>query len=302
MNELCEEIFSHRAELLKDVNVRERVVAACQTFRYMSVGDIDKAFAEIPGFVPADVQSEARDLGRAMEPPSGQIVSSNRRASRGSVGGGQTVAQPKMTVFCLDWSPSMMSQDTGSKSRLNRFETCQKSIQGILRDQVLEHDMVSMIGFGNDVQTVLPPTQKQGQQKMIEQQISRLKASTVGGTCFFDAVLEALKLLSTSTLPSKWLVCLTDGDDVGSRKENALGQLVTQKLDSGAVKNLNMVIITVGSMKAENSRAIDTWVERVCKAGGDGRHVNEKDAAQIEMAFEVVAECLAADLGGAVEC
>lgn len=123
---------------------------------------------------------------------------------------------------------------------------------------------------------------------------------------FFDAVAECLKLMSSSTVaPStspRWLVCLTDGDDLGSKRENAQGQLVTRMLDAGAVPNLNMVIITVGRLAEKNMNVIDTWVERICKAGGIGRHVSEKDAAKIVMAFDVVAECLAADVGGHVEC
>jgi len=99
----------------------------------------------------------------------------------------------------------------------------------------------------------------------------------------------------------RWLVCLTDGDDVGSKRGNMRGEEVTKVLDSGTIQNLNMVVITVGRFKDENVRVIDTWVGKVESSGGMARHVSEKDAAKIEMAFEVVAEFLAADVGGAQE-
>uniref|UniRef100_A0A7S2G0E3 VWFA domain-containing protein n=1 Tax=Alexandrium andersonii TaxID=327968 RepID=A0A7S2G0E3_9DINO len=100
----------------------------------------------------------------------------------------------------------------------------------------------------------------------------------------------------------KWLVCLTDGDDLGSRRENARGEIVNQMLHAGIPSNLNMVMITVGSLRAGNVKVIDSWVEKVSSTGGLGRHVSEKDAAAIAKAFDVVAECLATEVGGATEC
>lgn len=100
----------------------------------------------------------------------------------------------------------------------------------------------------------------------------------------------------------KWLVCLTDGDDLGSRRENSRGEIVTQMLNSGATATLNMVMITVGALRAQNLKIIDSWVDKVSSVGGLGKHVSEKDAGAIAKAFEVVAECLAAEVGGATEC
>lgn len=206
----------------------------------------------------------------------------------------------------MDLSPSMMSRDTGTKPPVTRFEICLRCMRQIIRDQVLDHDMVAMLGFGNEVKTVVHPTIKAGQHIKIDEQIACLAPSKAGGTAFFDAVLEGLKLMNDPTVAlakgPRWMVCLTDGDDVGSKRDNAQGELVTKMLDSGAVPNLNMVIITVGVMAEKNVKVIKTWVNSLVASGGIGQHVSEKDASQIETAFNVVAEVLAADVGGAVEC
>mmetsp|Transcript_16583 Transcript_16583/g.30742 ORF Transcript_16583/g.30742 Transcript_16583/m.30742 type:complete len:1467 (+) Transcript_16583:61-4461(+) len=321
VNELCEEIFGRRAKLLEDFSVREAVVSVCQSYRYMSVRDIDNAFAQIPGFVPADVPTEAIDLGPAATQQrvpygSARMVSSDRRsigrpnqagysmtmpAVPGSMGAlGPT---PKMVVFCLDYSTSMLSRDTGTG--LNRFETCIQCVQNILRDQVKDCDMVGIVGFGADVRTVVFPTVKGNGLSKISAELSRLTPSMQGGTCFFDAVSACVQSMGLSAVAPlqwpRWLVCLTDGDDVGSKRGNMRGEEVTKVLDSGTIQNLNMVVITVGRFKDENVRVIDTWVGKVESSGGMARHVSEKDAAKIEMAFEVVAEFLAADVGGAQE-
>jgi hypothetical protein len=290
VNELCEEIFGHRADLLQDNEIREMIVSSCQSFRYMSVGEINEAFGRIPGLEVGRVLTEACDLGRAIEPPVGQAVQGK--------GGGQSSA--KTVLFCLDWSASMLSQDTGT--RLTRFETCIRSVRAILKAQVLGRDNVGVVGFGTDVKVVLAPTLK-SEAANLDKKIGALSPSTAGGTCFYDAVVESLQLMNTADPRCpRWLVCLTDGDDLGSKAGNSCGQLVTKMLDTGDVKNLNMVMITVGKLAAKNLQVIDGWVEQVKNTGGFGEHVSAQDASKIEMAFEVVAECLAADVGGAVEC
>jgi cell division inhibitor SulA len=142
--------------------------------------------------------------------------------------------------------------------------------------------------------------------RVLTSKIQALRPQTAGGTCFFDAVAQCLQMMHRPGLvppdASRWLICLTDGDDLGSRRENSQGQMVTHMLNSGASAHLNMVMITVGSLKAGNLKVIDNWCEQVSMSGGLGRHVSEKDAAAIAKAFEVVVECLATEVGGATEC
>merc|ERR1719453_3025375 len=129
MNELCEEIFGKRSELLKEMGVRETLVATCQSYRYMSVKEINDAFGRIPGLVTSTVPTEACDLGRALEPPVGQVAA----AAPGGPGHGNG---SKMVMFCLDWSASMLSRDTAHRfPPLTRFRTCVQCVQRILRDQ-----------------------------------------------------------------------------------------------------------------------------------------------------------------------
>ncbi|CAE7551414.1 unnamed protein product [Symbiodinium natans] len=114
------------------------------------------------------------------------------------------------------------------------------------------------------------------------------------------------QVLEPNLVPSealRWLVCLTDGDDLGSSRPNQRGQLVSQMLgSSSAPAGLNMVMITVGALKSENVQVIQSWVKQVTTQGGQGVHLGDKDATGIAKAFEVVAEFLAAEVGGATEC
>merc|ERR1719188_1131532 len=62
VNELCEEVFGRRPELLKNPGARELLVDICQRYRWMSVQEINECFSRLGD--PARVPSEARDLGR----------------------------------------------------------------------------------------------------------------------------------------------------------------------------------------------------------------------------------------------
>lgn len=324
VNEICEELFGRQTELLQDARVREIVVEMCQRLRWMSVREINDAAGRIPGFQPLQLPTEARELGRPAEPPSsggpgGSIeacAGPPRQISRptgslalrggNSAGGGVGAADgpPKVVIFCLDWSLSMLSQDTGTN--LNRFQTCVACIRRILRDQVRSQDLVGVVGFGAQVDIVVPPTAKGVGGAQVDAKIASLQAQMLGGTTFFDAVLQCLQQLGQAGLAQadapRWLVCLTDGDDLGSRRENLNGELVTRALETTPPPNLNMVMITVGKLKEKNVRVIDGWVDRVAATGGFAQHLSEKNAAAITTAFSVVADILSADLGGATEC
>eukprot|EP00928_Gymnodinium_smaydae_P034972 TRINITY_DN2467_c0_g3_i1.p1 TRINITY_DN2467_c0_g3~~TRINITY_DN2467_c0_g3_i1.p1 ORF type:complete len:1653 (+),score=416.81 TRINITY_DN2467_c0_g3_i1:99-5057(+) len=328
MNELCEDIFAKHPELTTAASSRELLVEACQRVRWMSTKDVDEAFARLPDYNPAKVPTDSRDAGR---PEGVAAVASAAAAGAGAMalhgaaaanGGGRIrglspvappgrqgatasrPAAPKVVFFCLDWSASMMSQDTGT--RLSRFETCVQCVLRILREQVRECDLVGVLGFGPGVQLVVPPTLKGKGGRQLEAAIAALRPQMAGGTCFFDAVAQCLHLLAQSpAIPkgaSRWLVTLTDGDDLGSQPQNARGELVSQMLAATAPRHLNLVAVTVGPLKAVNMQVINSWVQRVRSAGGVGRLLSEKDAATIARAFDVVAEYLAGDIGGVVEC
>jgi hypothetical protein len=297
MNELCEELFARRPDILKDPDARERVVEVCQRYRWMSNREVDEAFARLPRFDPAKVPTVASDCGRPVEPPAG--TNGYARASSSTSNGG-----PKVVLFCLDWSASMMSKDTGTQ--LSRFETCIDCVLRMLRDQVRDCDYVGVVGFGPTVQMVVAPTLKGQGGKLLVSQIASLRPQMAGGTCFFDAVAHCLRLLTQlSHVPAdaqRFLVCLTDGDDLGSHPQNARGEMVTQLLANCASKYLNLLAVTVGPLKPVNVQVLRSWVQRVVTAGGVGRLFSERDAATIAKAFEIVAEYLVVEVGGTVEC
>jgi len=301
MNELCEVVFGQRRDIFKDRVSREHLVEACQRLRWMSVQEVSEAFDKLPHFKSVAIPTEATDLGRPADPPKGSTVMASRMPGTMEVVRRST--RPKVVMFCLDWSASMMSRDTGTGR--NRFETCSSCIQSILQEQVRDCDFVGIVGFGPNVQVVAPPTKKAEGKTMLMTRLAGLRPQTAGGTRFFDAVEQCLKLLKQGEATSgadNWLICLTDGDDAGSQRQNAQGELVTQLLASAPPADLSMMVITVGAMKANNIQIINAWTERVRASGGVGKLLAEKDAATIGKAFEVVAEHLAAEVGGAVEC
>jgi Mg-chelatase subunit ChlD len=323
MNELCEIIFSKQQHVLDCPEVRERMVDVCQRHRFMSVQEIDAAFSKILNVEPSTVPTSARDMGRPAEPPGWGVdiphaaipkEAFGRKASfsaapplahvQGITAQLNKVEVPRFVVFCIDWSASMMSQDTGKRGE-TRFGACIDRVQRILQEQVRENDIVSVVGFGASYETSVQPTSRGHDPHRIEKIIGSLKPSTAGGTCFFDAVAHSLRMLKSSEhapLDSpRWLICLTDGDDIGSRKENENGEVVARMLNED-INKLNMIMITVGKLKANNLRIISSWTDQVARSGGHGQHLSEKDAVSIGKAFEVVAEALAADVGGAIEC
>eukprot|EP00929_Paragymnodinium_shiwhaense_P059818 TRINITY_DN29929_c5_g1_i1.p1 TRINITY_DN29929_c5_g1~~TRINITY_DN29929_c5_g1_i1.p1 ORF type:complete len:1527 (-),score=324.40 TRINITY_DN29929_c5_g1_i1:107-4687(-) len=313
MNELCETVFSRRSDVLRNRAARERLVDACQRLRWMNLREVDEAFSRLPDFYPAQVPTEACDMGRPAEPPAGSGGAVNSRLSiagtRQSIcmsnGNGQGPA--KVVVFCLDWSASMKSNDTGTP--LSRFETCIACILRILREQVRDADYVGVAAFGPTVQMVVPLVTKGHGGRTLESQISALRPQLAGGTCFFDAVAQCLQMLGQpsdrSGIPTearRWLVCLTDGDDLGSHPHNNQGQMVGRLLQNSPPEHLNLLAVTVGPLKPTTVQIIQSWVQRVKGLGGTGVLLSERDAHTIAKAFTVVAEYLAAEVGGAVEC
>lgn len=270
----------------------------------MSVREVDVAFKRLPGLDPAKIPTEATEMGRPAEPQMQIVPGRPAEGTAGRCQAGSMQQPPKVVVFCLDWSASMMSRDT--KTPQSRFEICVGRVRRLLKDQVRDSDLVGVVGFGPNVQTVVPLTTKGQGGVGLESRIASLRPQAAGGTCFFDAVATCLQLLGqpNSAAPNaqRWLICLTDGDDLGSRANNARGELVTQMLGNCPPAHLNTVFITVGALQAINMQIIDSWVDRVHKGGGFGRLLAEKDAASISKAFDVVAECLAAEVGGATEC
>jgi len=187
-------------------------------------------------------------------------------------------------------------------------------MQKILENQVNAKDLVGIVGFGPKVETVLEPIQKGRAGGKIAGNINQILPARSGGTAFFDAVAHCLQTLSQSRHwitsgqsnmkdTARWLVCLTDGDDIGSRPGNTSGEVVTQMLRSGSNVNLNIMMITVGKLKEKNVKVIDQWMAMLNDTGGMGKHISPKEASEIGQAFDVVADVLASyDVGGAIEC
>jgi len=272
----------------------------------MSVQEVDNAFARFPSFNPAGVPTEAVDLGRPCEPPVAQVVrvERNRTSSSDGLGLGGGTGKPISVLFCLDWSASMMSKDTGTRPLRSRFEICVDCITKIIMDRIRDVDSIGIVGFGPNVQVAAPLTRKAEGGAETMAKLQALRPQMAGGTKFYDAIEHCVNLLNQPDAggDSRWLVCLTDGDDAGSSLQNRQGEVVSKLLATKMPRDFNLLVITVGEMKAANIQIITSWTQRVTSSGGLGRLLCEKDAGTIGRAFDEVAEFLTAEVGGAIEC
>merc|ERR1719210_1966367 len=131
--------------------------------------------------------------------------------------------------------------------------------------------MVALTVFGRTIEMVLRPTVKSKCWRMLQSRLTTMQPEMVGGTRFFDSVAQCLQELDQPGLvspdQSRWLVCLTDGDDIGSNAGNKSGEQVTEILKTKMPKNLNMVMITVGEMKEKNMQVMEGWVSMITRSG-----------------------------------
>jgi len=258
------------------------LVQVCQQVRYLTIPELNAEFKKIRNFDPTRVQTEAEDKGRPQERPS------------------------KVVFFLLDNSVSMKANDVDVRQpTLTRFEACKQCIIRILRENVAATDLVSVVCFGHGVQGVIPATPK-GDGRQLEAAIQTCQIDTMAGTVLFEAVSQCVQTLcfSQGVAPdhfSRWLVCLTDGDDVGSSKDN---QFVTNQLTQCAGR-LNMITITVESkyakLKPQTVQAVNSWAALISKAGCVGKYVPAEDASKIMESFNVVAQVLERETRGSIE-
>ncbi|CAE7551395.1 unnamed protein product [Symbiodinium natans] len=141
VNELCEEVFGKRSELLKSGAQGYRSEIAVVT--RLSVREIDEVGHPVPLLKQANM-SLAPTLGREGD---GGLCTASLRGAEGGAGSrhrGENDINEQgagavnvVVIFCLDWSASMKSNDT--RTQYNRFQTCvQCQPQSVARGSSLD--------------------------------------------------------------------------------------------------------------------------------------------------------------------
>jgi len=192
-------------------------------------------------------------------------------------------AENKSIQFVLDASGSMAGSN---------LETCKDAIKSIVQKNTKTTDFVGFLAFAHYSKVIFPLMLKGDQEPMMIEKVSEVK--TFGRTAFYDAVKEGvdfLKNMEGGADSTKWLVALTDGADTDSQKDGSrygsdAGRLACEELRSS---DINIAIITVGSLPHETIRVVNNYIEACQATGGLGLHIVAHDREAISKAFDNIA-------------
>ena len=120
----------------------------------------------------------------------------------------QFVKKQADVLILIDTSGSMRDND--------KIGQAKEAIKTFLEDQAGKNN-VGLMRFSTNVETLVPLGNLESQRSEIESQVSGLSAS--GNTSLYDAVLVAMKLMSTTSDISRIqaIVLLSDGQDTSSK-------------------------------------------------------------------------------------
>jgi len=183
----------------------------------------------------------------------------------------ETTITPQVVAFLLaDTSGSM----AGSKSA-----AAANGVQDV-RDALQDNDLFSLLTFSDKVQRralfqkkpTFPWHQTKGQ--IME---------CGNGTCFYDAVLEAIQFMKSSEKPGIErifeLIAITDGEDTCSK---ASLEEVSEAIAHPGLRNFNFVLITVGISKSLR----DLYLSTLCSRSIQHSHLIDVASDGIAGAFK----------------
>lgn len=183
----------------------------------------------------------------------------------------------KNIFFVLDSSGSM----DGSP-----IAQCKKSIKNIVDVNLSENDNVSLVTFNTTVKEVFPFRNKNTYIREIHRDIDN-NINVGGMTSFYDALDYSISKIGG--IGDNWIVALTDGEDNSSKIND---KYLIKKISS---MSLNIIIITVGSIKTEKT------IKQICEScnkKGKGIFIKSltNNSQDISKAFENVACILSGQL------
>ena len=176
-------------------------------------------------------------------------------------------ARPITVVLVVDHSRSM--QNHGRMTGLKR------AVASFL-EELPEGSRVALIAFGSDVELSCPFTEDFDRVRQAVQQLQ-----PTGATRFFDAVAEALEIISAEP-GRRAILALTDGEDTFS-------QTATPDSVVAAARTAGLPIHTLG-LGTEDSPAGE--ILRRMAVDTRGQHYSTEDAGQLRAIYEQIAERL----------
>lgn len=179
----------------------------------------------------------------------------------------QRISRPTTVVLVVDRSKSMDEED--------RIEGLKRSVAAFLENMPIG-SKVAVVAFGSEVKLACPFT---ADPRQVQEAVDRLYP--LGGTRFYDAVEEAVQLLSDQP-GRKAILALTDGEDTFSQEAD-----LASVLDSARRAGLPVHTLGLGS---EDLIASDD-LKRLAE-GTRGQYFAATDATQLNAIYEEIAQRL----------
>ena len=178
-----------------------------------------------------------------------------------------TEVRPTTVVLVVDHS--------GSMRKSNKIGGLKRAVATFL-EGLPSGSRVAVIAFSDDIELICPFTTDPAR---VRESVDGLEAE--GGTRYYDAVAEALKLLGEEP-GRRAVLALTDGMDEGSR-------FATLPSAIAEARKLGLPVHTLG---LGNAREIAVDDLRALADGTRGQHYLARDADQLRKIYEEIAQRL----------
>ncbi len=175
--------------------------------------------------------------------------------------------EPATVILVLDRSYSMLQEE--------RMERLKEAVDLFLENQP-EGSRVAVVAFSNEVDLICGFTDDR---ERVHEAVQKLWAT--GTTRFYDAVAEALELLSTQT-GRRAIVAMTDGDDTSSRNAD-----IASVIEAARKAGLPVHTVGVGSEQEIKSGAL-----RLIASETRGEYFRAERAADLRSIYEEIARSL----------
>jgi Ca-activated chloride channel family protein len=182
-------------------------------------------------------------------------------------------ARPTTVVLVLDRSGSML-RESGSRPGERRIDGLKRAVASFL-EGLPRGSRVAVIAFGSEVELVQPFTADPAEARSA---VDALRAD--GGTRYFDAVDEAIKLLARET-GRRAILAMTDGEDTLSHV--APRELILSSRQHG----LPIHTLGLGTGEAVTSGALARLATET-----RGQPYSARDADQLRAIYEEIAKRL----------
>ena len=189
-----------------------------------------------------------------------------------SLGISPETTPPKQVAFLVDYSGSMRREISGSTLMKQAID----NVLAVFVDYILDIDSVSFALFDHEYKPVFHMSNKSANMYDLIKNCPQPKR---GGTAFFDSLIETISDIP-DTASNIWVIALTDGEDVHSKK--TLSDCIN------LVKQSDINLFLIGFMV--NSKVADTLnsITREVSKNYIGKYITASDKEALDEAFEEI--------------